>query len=189
MFERGYKVWCERYAVDLRQRLDTAPSDPLDVFAAAKHLGVRVWRPENVPGLSADALSILLRNDGTPSCWSAVTVVVGQRVLVILNTAHPPGRQSSDLAHELAHRIRGHQAQKVELSPEGIMLLSSYDKLQEMEADWLSGCLLLPRPALIRIARSAMTPDEAAGRYGVSIRMLNYRLASTGVARQFKRAA
>lgn len=190
MYERGFKTWCEKYSTDKRQVLGLAPSDPLDPRALAKHLGVRVMTPHNIPGLSEESLGVLLRNDGkTASCWSAVTLVVGTKVAVILNSSHPPARQASDLAHELAHRIRGHKTQEVDVTEDGLMLLKSYDKLQEDEADWLAGCLLLPREALLAIKRQGLDEAAAASKYGVSPRMLNYRLSCTGVNRQFRQLA
>ena len=186
MFERGFKTWCEKYAATTRQELGLRPSDPLDARRLATKLGIRVWTPEEIPGLSAEAIKILLRNDGkTPSCWSAVTLVVGNRIVVILNSSHSPGRQASDLMHELSHRIRGHETHDMEVSAEGLMLLSGYDKKQEEEADWLSGCLLLPRDALIAIRNRNIDLSEAAKVYGVSLRMMKYRLAMTGVSKQF----
>lgn len=186
MFERGFKTWCERYATDKRKELGLSTSAPLDTRALAKHLGVRVSTPSDVSGLSPTSLDVLLRNDGkTPSCWSAVTVITGSRVVVILNSSHSPARQASDLTHELAHRIRGHEAQEVEVSAEGLMLLKSYDKQQEDEADWLSSCLLLPRDALLAIKRQRLDDAGAATEYGVSMRMLSYRMARTGVNKQF----
>jgi Zn-dependent peptidase ImmA (M78 family) len=186
VFERGFKTWCEKYSADIREKLGVQKDAPLDTRAFAKTLGVRVWTPHNVPGLGAEAIEVLLRNDGkTPSCWSAVTIVLGTKVVVILNSSHSPARQASDLTHELAHRIRGHQAREVSLSEDGIMLLSSYDKQEEEEADWLSGCLLLPRDALIRIRRQRLDDVDAAAAYGVSGKMLSYRMAMTGVNRQF----
>lgn len=65
------------------------------------------------------------------------------------------------------------------------MLISEYDKLQEAEADWLAGCLLLPREALVIIKSSKTNLEDAAQMFGVSAKMLKYRLAMTGVARQF----
>lgn len=187
MFERGFKTWCEKYAVSKRLELGLKPHAPLDAFKLAESLGVKVWTPSDVPGLSKDALKVLLRNDGkTPSCWSAVTLVINNRVLVILNSSHSPARQSSDLTHELAHRIRGHKAQEVAVTAEGLMMLKSYDKIYEDEADWLSGCLLLPREALVDIKRRRMSHAEAAENFGVSVKMLSYRIAMTGVNRQFK---
>ena len=116
--------------------LGIAKDAPLNARALAARLGVRVWTPNDVRGLSSDTLNVLLRNDGkTPSCWSAVTLVVGTKVVVILNASHSLARQASDLTHELAHRIRGHQAQEVSVTEDGLMLLSSYEKQQEEEAD------------------------------------------------------
>lgn len=46
---------------------------------------------------------------------------------------------------------------------------------QEDEANWLSGCLLLPRPALLFIMQSAMDQEEACRRYKVSDDLLTYR--------------
>ncbi len=186
MFERGFKAWCERYAAEKRSELGLKPTDPLDPFRLADNLGIRVWTPQDVPGITEDLLSVLLRNDGTtPSCWSAVTLVIGSKTLVILNSSHSPARQASDLMHELSHRIRGHQTHEMDVSAEGLMLLSGYDKLQEEEADWLSGCLLLPREALVHIKRRQLDLKAAAEIFGVSRQMLTYRLATTGVNRQF----
>lgn len=187
MFERGFKAWCEKYAVNKRADLGLPAHAPLDAFALANNLGVKVWTPTDVPGLSKPSIDILLRSDGkTPSCWSAVTIVVNSRILVILNSSHSPGRQSSDLTHELAHHIRGHKAQEASVSPDGLMMLKNYDKLFEEEADWLSGCLLLPRDALVDIKRRGISLADAAEEYGVSLKMLNYRISMTGVNRQFK---
>lgn len=129
-----------------------------------------------------------MRNDGTPSCWSAVTLVVGEKTLVILNSSHSPGRQASDLMHELAHRIRNHEPEEMSISSEGLMLLKAYDKEQEEEADWLAGVLLLPRDALVYIRREGMSDEEVIAAYGVSKRMYTYRLSMTGVNRQFRRS-
>ena len=186
MFERGFKTWCEKYATKVREDLGLEAAAPLDTVALAEHLGVRVWTPRDVAGLSAKSIDVLLRNDGkTPSCWSAVTLVVSSKAVVILNSSHSSARQASDLAHELAHRIRGHAAREVSVTAEGLMLLSDYDKNEEEEADWLAGCLLLPREALISIKRRRLEDGLACLEYGVSQRMLAWRVASTGVQRQF----
>ena len=188
MFERGFKTWCEKYATSKREEMGLASSDRLDAKGLAANLGIAVWTPHDIQGLSTEALAILLRNDGrTPSCWSAVTLVAGGKTVVILNSSHSRGRQASDLTHELAHRIRGHQTHEMENSHDGLMLLSAYDKEQEDEADWLSSCLLLPRDALVHISRVGQDLQVAAEHYCVSVKMLKYRMAMTGVDRQFGR--
>lgn len=62
------------------------------------------------------------------------------------------------------------------------MLVRNYDKEQEDEADWLAGCILLPRVALISIVKGGLDAEGAAAKYGVSTRMLTYRLAISGYA-------
>lgn len=186
MFERGFKAWCERFSADKRAELDLGRADPLDPHKLASNLGIRVWTPNDVPGLSGDSLDVLLFNDGkTPSCWSAVTLVVESITLVILNSSHTAGRQASDLTHELAHRILNHKTHEMSANAAGVMMLSAYDKKQEDEADWLSSCLLLPREALVSIKKQSMAAEYAAKTYGVSLQMLKYRMAMTGVERQF----
>jgi Zn-dependent peptidase ImmA (M78 family) len=188
MFERGFKTWCEKYSTSVRGELSLGRDGPLDTRALALHLKVRVWTPEDVPGLNELTLRTLLRNDGkSPSCWSAVTLVLNGKALVILNSSHSKARQASDLTHELAHRILKHETHEVSVSPDGLMLIANYDKQQEEQADWLSGCLLLPRDALLSIRRKRMEDALAASEYGVSLQMLKYRMAMTGVDRQYGR--
>jgi Zn-dependent peptidase ImmA (M78 family) len=184
VFERGFKTWCEKYSTDKRKELGLSAHAPLNTRELATNLGVRVMEPGGITGLTSESIQILLRNDGkTPSCWSAVTVVVGAKVLVILNSSHSLARQASDLTHELAHRILGHEAVEVDITEDGLMLLKSYDKKDEDEADWLSGCLLLPRHSLMAIKRQGVEHADAAIRYGVSAKMLTYRMAMTGMNR------
>lgn len=183
--ERGYKAWCERYSVDKRLVLGGTRDGPLDPWVLAKHLGVRVWTPADVPGLSVEDIAILLRTDVKRSCWSAVTIVVGTKAVVVLNSTHGVGRQASDLTHELAHRIRGHEAKEVAVSESGLMLLESYNRYLEEEADILSSTLLLPRESLVYIQRRGISDEEAAAEYGVSVQMLKYRKQAAGIYRQF----
>lgn len=188
MFDRGFKSWCEKFSASKRAELEMDKAAPIDAHLLAKSLGIRVWTPKDVLGLSKESLDTLLYNDGsTPSCWSAVTLVVANTTVVILNSSHSIGRQASDLTHELAHRILDHKTHEVNADSTGIMMLSAYDKKQENEADWLSSCLLLPRDALVSIKRKGISIDEAARSYGVSKQMLNYRMAMTGINRQFAR--
>ena len=187
LFERGFKAWCEKYSKEKRGELEIRPSDPLDPFALAKNLGVQVWFPTDIGGLSQESLEVLLQNDGvSPSCWSAVTIVVESLTAVILNSSHSKGRQASDLMHELSHRILNHGTHEIAVSGEGIMLLSAYEKQQEEEADWLSGCLLLPRDALFAIKQQQLEEKDAAAKYGVSVSMMKYRMSMTGINKQFR---
>jgi Zn-dependent peptidase ImmA (M78 family) len=119
--------------------------------------------------------------------WSAVTISNGVKHVVILNSAHSRARASSDLAHELSHIIIGHGPGRVDITEDGTLVLNTYQKEQEDEANWLSGCLLLPREALLWARRQGLASDDAAQLFGVSAQMLDYRYNVTGVRVQFRR--
>jgi Zn-dependent peptidase ImmA (M78 family) len=174
VFERGFKSWCERVAITQRGDLNLRPSESLDARRLARHLGVIVWTAHQVPGLDSKYLRILVNKDA--DSWSAVTLCSGVNDLIIVNPAHSEARVASDIMHELSHIIIGHEAARVDVSEDGLMILSSYDRQQEEEAKWLSGCLLLPREALLLIRRRRTSLEGAAAEYGVSVAMLNYRL-------------
>ena len=182
-FERGFKSWAENTAVTLRARLGAKQIDPLVPLHLASHLGVQVWTPADVPDLPADSLSYLTSEEGDE--WSALAVRVGSRDIVVLNSAHSPARQNSDLAHELAHLLRQHTPAQIVISEGTGIGLRTFNELQEAEANWLAGCLLLPRPALSYCAARGIAHDTIRERFGVSTELLRYRLSVTGVGRQF----
>jgi Zn-dependent peptidase ImmA (M78 family) len=140
-----------------------------------------------VRGLSAEARQIL---DAPESGWSAVTLELPhlQRKAIILNQTHSARRQSSDLTHEIAHHLCEHTPAVMQVSKEGLMMLETYSRKDEEEADWLSGCLLLPRPALIHIRRRLSDEEAVLNEYAVSRAMLKYRLDVSGVNYQYRRA-
>jgi hypothetical protein len=186
VFERGFKSWCENVALQQRRDAAVSPTDPLDPYVLAKWLEVRIWKAEDVPGLDAASLDILLRSDC--DSWSAITLHLGEIDLIILNSSHSPARQASDLMHELAHILLGHTPARVDVTEDGLLMLNTFNKQQEEEAAWLAGCLLLPRDCLVLIRRNRMDLSEAAKQYGASNDMLRYRLNVTGVDQQFRAA-
>lgn len=183
---RGFKAWCEKTAERYRTALGLKPEDPLNPRHLSTLLGVIVWQPEEVPRLDESSLQQLIYHDS--DSWSAVTVRVGNANLIIVNSAHALTRQRSSMSHELAHLILDHEPGRIDLSPAGHLLLSSFERDQEEEANWLSGTLLVPRAGLKTAFRSTHDSRILANRFGVSVDMLNWRLRMTGVARQARRA-
>lgn len=186
MFARGFKTWCETIALQHRRTLKLEAIDPLDPHTLAESLGVQVHGVEEIPGLDTQVLDTLLRED--PDSWSAVTITDGRKSVIIVNSSHRGGRPASDLMHELAHVIIGHEPARVDVTEDGSLILNTYDRRQEDEANWLAGCLLLPRDALLWIKRQELDDRAAARRYGVSVAMLQYRMNVTGVEHQLQRA-
>ena len=182
--ERGFKSRCEEMSRRLRIELGLAPVDPLTVERLATHLGVSVWSVSDI-GISEDDLGQLIEVD--KDSWSAITVSVLDKDAVVYNPTHSEGRHSSNVMHELAHLVLGHDPTTMFFIGEGELALRGYDSSIEQEADWLAGALLLPRVALAHITRRRLSVDAACEIYRVSKQMLNYRLRITGVNRQFRR--
>lgn len=186
MMRRGFKAACERTAADQRQEIGLRPKDPLDPEELAQHLGVTVWRPEDVPDFAPDSLRQLVEEDA--DSWSAVTLQVASSKLTIVNSTHAPTRQRSDLAHELSHLILGHRPSRIDVSDQGLLVLSTFEGDEEEEASWLSGALLVPRDGLMQAYRQQRDESCLAEHFGVSLQLLKWRLNATGVAVQARRA-
>lgn len=183
---RGFKAWCERTAAEYRGDLGVPLDGPLDPRRLAVVLKVRVLTPRDFPALSETSQRQLLEEDRYG--WSAVTVSRNGARLVVINPSHSPARQTSNLAHELAHVILDHAPERISLSDEGILLRRVHDPDQEDEADWLAGCLLAPRAGLVRTYARNRSVERLAQRFGVSIELIRWRLESTGVTRQIRAA-
>lgn len=184
---RGFKAWCERAAADYRRALGVPPTGPLDPRRLAAHLKVRVTPPHGIPTLSPSALRQLTEVD--PGSWSAVTLVRDDARLVILNSAHSEARQRSSLAHELAHLLLNHTADRALLPDAGLLFRSSFDREQEEEAAWFAGCLLAPREGLVSASRRSPSEKALAARFEVSEALIGWRLGTTGVLRQIRRGS
>jgi len=183
--DRGFKAWAERTSASLRKELGLKSIDALDPKDLAECLGVRLCTPRDVPGVPKHVLSQLLEKD--PWGWSAVSQLVKGRPLVIYNPKHSLGRQASDIMHELAHILLDHDPGKLIMSQDGTMVMRSYDRKQEEEANCLAWSLLLPRAALVSAVRLRLSASEIAEKYGVTEKLVDFRLQVTGVTAQFRR--
>jgi Zn-dependent peptidase ImmA (M78 family) len=180
MLVRGFKTKCENISAEIRKKLGLRKYDPLAPKALAEYLGVYLSEPTGVKYLSEQSLRQLLYKD--KDSWSAVTVSYLNIDIIVYNPTHSPWRRSSDIMHELSHIILGHKpSQIVFLTPDSRIALRDYNEDLEEEAIWLSGCLLLPREALISIKRSDLSNSKACYRYGVSSDLLTFRMNMTGV--------
>jgi Zn-dependent peptidase ImmA (M78 family) len=183
--ERGFKAWSERVAQAMRAELDLSPEKPLPVQLLAKHLEIQLITPAQIEGLPAEVLHQLTVVD--PSGWSAASYELNGSPIIIYNDTSSPGRQSSDISHELAHVIRAHDPSQLILAPDGSFGMRSYDSNQEDEANWLGWTILLPRTALIRCADLKLSSAQIASEFQVSVTLVEYRMRVTGIDRQTQR--
>jgi Zn-dependent peptidase ImmA (M78 family) len=183
--DRGFKAWAERTATSIRTELGLSKTAPLEPGRLAEHLDVVLWTCADVPGITPDILQQLAVKD--PWGWSAVTVAVEGRIIVVYNDRKSGGRQASDITHELAHVILSHEPATVILSESVDLSMRTFDQKQEDEANCLAWALLLPRDALFDARKSRQSVDSIATTFGVTETLVQYRLRMTGIDVQLQR--
>ena len=179
---RGFKSEAEGIARGVRSEMGLNAAKSVAPEDLASLLGIEVRAgDELVPRERFRELERI-----QPESFSACTLRPSpERVVVVYNPLSARSRRSSDLAHELAHILLDHELSRLERL--GDVTFFSCDAMQEEEAGWLSGCLLLPRALLLAEVRRGTSAKEIAKKCGISEQMAQYRLNVTGVLRQ-KRA-
>lgn len=178
--QRGFKARAERLAEGTRSAMGLQPSDVLDAEALASHAGAEVRSAAELTSLSKIKKLEALQ----PGAFSACTFQVRGRPIIVHSPLASHGRTQSDIAHEVAHILLGHDLQTVQ-QLDGISFFTC-DPDEEQEANWLAGCLLLPRKLLLQAARRGLGPADIAQNYGVSRQMAEFRLRASGVQRQLR---
>lgn len=180
--QRGFKARCEQTAKRLRGQLGVSLADALPYRRLADDLRVTLWKPADVPGLDGETIHQLSVNDA--GSWSAVTVELDSKHVVVVNTAQDRRRIPNNVVHELAHIVLGHSAGRVDISEDGHLWLTTYSPDQEREADWLAASLLLPREGLLTAFARRRDVKATARQFQVSVELVRWRLNATGVLRQ-----
>ncbi len=175
---RGFKAEAERIAEKVREEMGLRPSDALDAVELARHVGADVR--------CADELTTRAKletlEEIQPGAFSACTFTINRRHVVVYSPLASEGRTQSDIAHEVAHILLDHKVKTVETI--GGHRFFTCDPDEEQEANWLAGCLLLPRKLLFGAAKRGLDVQAIAETYGVSEQMAAFRVRTTGVARQ-----
>lgn len=174
---RGFKTEANQIAIEVRKELGLPPHAPLCPWSLAEHLAVPVLalgdlssaRPE-----LADHVDYLTHRH--PEVFSAITVFSGHRRLIVHNEAHALTRQRSDLAHEIAHALLLHPPHP----PFCTNFARVLDQVLEEEAGWLGPTLLVPNQAASWVMSSGLSDVDAAGHFGVSLQLMQFRLGVSG---------
>ena len=178
----GFKAGANRVAVGLRRQMGLSASSPINLHTLLEKLGIAAAPltafEAQCPGQVAEL------NTVGGGGFSALLLSTGDGGRMILyNDTHGIGRQNSNLAHEISHALLAHSPEIVS----GCSSCRDFDQDVENEASFLAGCILVPNDAAWLIARSKMDLDLAQERYGVSRRMLDYRLNVSGARRRLAR--
>jgi Zn-dependent peptidase ImmA (M78 family) len=184
ILKRGFKAKAERLAKEYREKLLIHPCALLCAFKLAEHLRIPIYSATELVTLTNE-VNILAGSNGTDCEWSALTMETkAGNQIIIHNPFHSTGRQQSDLMHELSHIICKHKRSQTEYDFEIPFGMRHFDEEQEEEAKCLGATLQLARPGLLWSKKRNMTSEEIAAHFNASIEMVNYRLNTSGVARQ-----
>jgi len=183
-FKRGFKKDSEEKAIFFRKELGIQPYDPLPAISLSEYLKIKVLTPAQILDKSLESYNVLMNSKE----WSALTLTCesGNRV-IIHNNKNSKYRQESDLMHEIAHVVCKHETSDSSRIDGVDILLRSYNEQQEKEAEWLGGCLQLPRDALLWHTKRNRSVKEIAEYFTASEKMVKFRINSTGVKRQSSR--
>jgi hypothetical protein len=181
---RGFKSDAERIAELVRGDLGLAPLDRLDCFALAETWGIPVVSLGELreDGASEASIRRLMSPDAG---FSAATIVLGPKRLIVYNPRHEPARKASSLAHELAHVILEHESAPAI----GAGGCRHWDAVQEAEADWLGSTLLVPRSSALAWMLESDDMEAGARKFGVSVELFRWRINHTGVVREVQKLA
>lgn len=179
---RGFKAAAEKLALETRATIGLDAEQRLDPAILARHLSIPIITLDDLRHGAPEDVEHLL-NGGSRS-FSGVTVLRDDKKVIVINEAHPTGRQSNTLAHELSHVLLEHPA-----GPAFNWGSPNWKQEYEDEADHLAGCLLAPRKGLIPVmTRLDYSLQAGADHYAISLQLMRQRWHQTGAAMQVKRA-
>lgn len=175
---RGFKAEAERLAERVRTDMGIPMIEPMDAGALALHIGAEVRRADELTSLA----KLQELDQLQPGAFSACTFDLGPRTVIVYSPLASPARRQSDISHEASHLLLKHSVKEVEQL--GGFSFFTCDPDEEQEANWLAGCLLVPRALLMRAVTRGLDVDAIADLCSVSTQMAGFRLRATGVKRQ-----
>lgn len=180
---RGFKTEAERLADRTRAELGLQPHVHMPIRDLAAHLDIEIYPADQL----VDRADLEELEELQPGAFSAATFhLQGDRTVIVSNPLSDPGRTNSDIAHEIAHVLLNHEIREIQQLAGHTFFTCNPE--QEEEANWLAGCLLLPRALLLREAYASPDPEIIAKKHQVSVPMARFRLNASGVLLQVQRA-
>jgi Zn-dependent peptidase ImmA (M78 family) len=183
--KRGFKAEAERIATEVRLELGLGRKDQLDPHVLARHLAIPVFTMDQVSANDGNSTFCKHFSTSDSDSFSAVTIVVRQKRMIVHNENHHPHRQASNISHEISHILLEHEPTTI-LSANGERF---WNAEMEEEANWLGAALLVPRDGALQMSRVGLAITDIATNYGVSESLCRWRMTQTGILQQLARAS
>lgn len=170
MLPAGLRAEFEQIALEMRDELGLAPADRLSPTSLARHLAIETIPIDAFGVQHPGPVKHLVETE--PNAFSAATVFFESKRLIVFNPQHSPRRHANTIAHELAHVLLEHEPAPL-FDAQG---QRHWDAVNEEEADYLAGALLVPRCAVVPIlAAVAGDRSAAAAHFGISHNLMQAR--------------
>ncbi len=181
--KRGFKSWADKKSLEIRKRIGLKNNDPLDCNLLCKELGVPIVTLSDLYELGFPREHFMrLRNQDSE--FFACLLQTPNGKLIINNHNSSQKRSNSNIAHEFSHIICEHDfSTSTQINGS---VLREFDKDREEEANWLAGCLLLPRDGLVWACRNRLTIQQISHHFEASEHMAKWRYNVTGVSKFYR---
>ncbi len=189
LLRRGFQTEAERLSEKLRSELSISKFDPMDAFKLAEHLQIPVFTVDEAftDNYSNPQYSIMSDTAKFSAFW--MPNEDGEKI-IIHNSNHSKFRQQSNIMHELAHILLGHQVPLEYAILCAELGLHYYNTKDEQEAKFLGGCLQITKAGL-QWATKRYSVTQISEYYTASIEMVTYRIGVSGVGKvnKYKKAS
>ncbi|MBO9732606.1 MAG: ImmA/IrrE family metallo-endopeptidase [Chitinophaga sp.] len=184
ILKRGFPAQAEQLAIEYRDKLKLHACAPICAFKLAEHLRIPIYSATEFLTLQHER-DHLSGTNGSDCGWSALTMTTGAgNRIIIHNPFHSAPRQQSNIMHELAHIICGHEVDEAIRDIPLPFGMRHFDEVQEEEAKCLGATLQLPKPGLLWSLKRSMSQSDIATHFNASVEMVAYRLNISGAAKQ-----
>ena len=175
---RVTQKFMQELARDERASLGIGDHEALDPYSLCEEHGVSVFTVESLRSFGASSEAIQHFTSVNTGTWSAALVPIGSARIIIENEAHAPVRRRSSIAHELGHFLLEHKFQGALLGEDH---KRQFDALQEKQATFLSGELLIPEVAARRAAYRGWNNERVARAFNVSTQFAQMQMKGARV--------
>ena len=171
----------ERQAKAIRKQLLLTQYEVLDPWRLADLVPAHVFYLEDVVGPALVAQAQAASWDGFGFQYPDESTL-----LVVLNSARSPARQTATLMEELCHGLLGHRPTRLLKDPISGVLRREYNAALEHEAYDLGATLLLPKELVQREVAQGTTMDRLAEWHHCSVQLVKYRIQRCRLWKRFQ---
>ncbi|TFV57740.1 ImmA/IrrE family metallo-endopeptidase [Geodermatophilus sp. DF01-2] len=180
--KRGFGSTARALAIEVRAEVGLTPHAVLDPLLIADEYGIDVYRLSDTDCDQAALRHFLVDR---PDAFSGALIPLGDGVVILENDEHSPVRRKSTLCHELAHVLLEHPFTTRLVGDTGCRLTN---RDLEEEAAFLSGELMIPREAALRLAWRDATDEMVSAKHQISVEAARWRMNASGARKIVERS-